>query len=451
MSGFQVSNYRWSSFQKIGFGIGKLVFGLTISALFATEIGLQPATAAEQVTIYGPWSGLEASAFQQELDLQFPGSAGIKVKYTSLTNYDTSIGAVMKSDARPNIVLWNEPESLIANAGRLVPLTSVLGVAGLKKAQATLPFGWNQVAAANQELLGLPIAATPRDLVFTNPSTLKALGLKVPQNDGELQSLQSAVVSGGEAYPWCLGLEAGAATGYPADAWLKAYVLRLGGVGKYNAWLHGTLAWGRGVVSAAGNRMAQNLLAPGALLGGGAGASVRNFGSLTSAGLYASDKASGRCLFQLGSINTLAGFPAVTQKSLAAGKLDSVKVFQLPTPVGGTPATLVGGVLASVAMASPGTAKVLKYLVGDKFGSRLMARQGLIFNPHYNFPVATYPGALRQAVAAILYSSKSVGFDEVVRAPAKVSPVIWQNLTAWFSGKVAMTKAFNEIDAFYRG
>jgi len=428
--------------------------GLTVATLaiaIIASMGIQPAVAVEAVGIYGSWSGLEAAAMQQELDQEFPPESGIHVRYTPLANFDSSIGVVLKSNAKPNIVLWDEPENLDQNAAALVPLSKVLGTGGITSVKKTLAYGWDKVAVANNQLLGLPIAANPKDLVFANPAAFKKAGLRLPQNDGQLQSMEASIVKTGQAWPWCLGLEAGSATGYPADEWMKAYVLRLGGVGKYDAWLHGTLTWTKGVVTAAGNRMAQTLLAPGMVMGGGPGASIRNFGVTTANGLFANSKAAGQCMYLLGSLNSISSFPAAIQQEIASGKSNSVKVFQLPTPVGGTPATLVSGVLASVAMNTPGTVKVAKYLMGERFGSHVLAKQGWIFNPHYSFPVSSYPGPLRQAVAAILYSSRSIGFDEILRAPNGATGQIWTNLTQWFAGKLTMVKAFSNIDAMYRG
>jgi alpha-glucoside transport system substrate-binding protein len=428
-----------------------ILAGAATAIALVASVGSQPVAAVELVSIYGSWTGPMATAMQQELDQEFGAASGIRVKYTPLANFDSSIGAVLKSNAKPNLVLWDEPENLRANAAQLVPLKTVLGADGLNTASSSLAYGWSKVAEVNTQVMGLPIAASPRDLVFANPRAFKELKLKLPQNDGELQSLQASVIKSGLAWPWCLGIEAGSATGFPLDEWMKAYVLRFGGVGKYDAWLHGSLIWSKGVVTAAGNRVAQNFLAPGAVLGGGPGAGLRNFGATTAAGLFASNKAAGQCMYLMGSLNTVASFPASVQQEIASGKSNSIKVFQLPTPVGGTQATLVSGVLASVALSTPGTVKVASYLVGNRFGTHVLARQGWIFNPHYNFPVATYPGALRQAVAAILYSSKSIGFDEVLRNPAKASGVIWSNLTQWFEGKVTMVKAFSTIDSMYHG
>jgi alpha-glucoside transport system substrate-binding protein len=419
-------------------------------SLVAT-VGIQPVSAVELVSIYGSWTGPEAAAMQQELDQEFPAASGIKVKYTPLANFDSSIGVVLKSNAKPNLVLWDEPENLRANASLMVPLQKVLGTTDLNQANSSLAYGWSKVAEVNGQVMGLPVAASPRDLVFANPRAFQELKLKLPQNDGELQSMQASVIKSGLAYPWCLGLEAGTATGFPLDEWMKAYVLRFGGAGKYDAWLHGTLTWNKGVVTAAGNRVAQMLLAPGSVLGGGPGAAIRNFGGTAASGLFASSKTAGQCMYLMGSLNSIGSFPTAVQQEIASGKSNSVKVFQLPTPVGGTPATLVSGVLASVAVNTPGTVKVANYLMGSRFGVHVMAKQGWIFNPHYNFPVGIYPGALRQAVAAILYSSKAIGFDEILRAPGKATGVIWSNLAQWFAGKQTMVKAFATIDSIYRG
>lgn len=432
------------------FKVGRIIVGGT--ALVALLAGFaQPVAAAEIVSIYGDWSGAEAQVFQKELDAQFPPSAGITVKYVTLPKFESSIATVLSSSSKPNIALWSEPENMLSHSDVLLPVDQVLTSSQLAESRKALPFGWDKTATVNNKIYGLPIAATPRDLVLYNPRALKADKIKVPQNDGQLQSITGSLLKSGQAWPWCFGLEAGAATGFPALEWMKAYVLKFSGPAKYTAWLRGTMRWSSPLVNNAGNRVAQSLITPGMVMGGGMAASGRNFGAITSAGLYANGKAGGQCTFLLGSLNSIATFPANVQSEVAAGGANQVSVFQLPTPVGGVPSTLVSGEIATATIKSPGTAKVMAYLTSKDFGMRFMAKQGWIFNPHYNVPVSTYPGRLRQDIAAILYSSHSIGFDEALLSPSRVNSVIWKNLTDWFAGRTTVTKAFTAIDTSYHG
>lgn len=43
--------------------------------------------------------------------------------------------------------------------------------------------------------------------------------------------------------PWCVGLEAGAASGWPATDWIEDFVLRQSGPEVYDAWTEGEHAW----------------------------------------------------------------------------------------------------------------------------------------------------------------------------------------------------------------
>ena len=419
---------------------------ITLFAGFA-----QPAAASEAISIYGDWSGQQAQVFQQELDAQFPPSSGLSVKYITLPNFQSSIGTVLSTASKPNIALWSEPENMLSHSDVIIPVDQILSPDQLKASRKALAFGWDKTSSVNGKVYGLPVAATPRDLVFFNPRSLKAAKIKVPRNDGQLQSAYSGINNSGQAWPWCLGLEAGGATGYPAMEWMKAYVLKYSGPAKYTAWLRGTMRWNSALVTNAGNRVTQSLLAPGMVMGGGMGASGRNFGAITAAGLYAPNKAAGQCIFMLGGLNSVTTFPADVQAEVSAGNNNRVDVFQLPTPVGGVPSTLVSGQIATAFIKTAGTTKVMAYLTSSHFGMRYLAKQGWIFNPHYNVPVSAYPGRLRQNIAAILYSSRSIGFDEGLLSPTRVNAVIWKNLTDWFAGRTTVTKAFSNIDASYHG
>ena len=430
--------------------VGRILLG-SVAAVSLVAGFAQPVAATEAISIYGDWSGQEAQVFQQELNAQFPPSSGLAVKYITLPNFQSAIGTVLSTASKPNIALWSEPENMLSHSDVILPVDQILSPAQLQESRKALAFGWDKTATVNGKIYGLPVAATPRDLIFFNPRSLKAAKIKVPRNDGQLQSAYSGINNSGQAWPWCLGLEAGAATGFPAMEWMKAYVLKFAGPAKYTAWLRGTMRWNNNLVTNAGNRVSQSLLAPGMVMGGGMGASGRNFGAITAAGLFAPNKAAGQCVFMLGGLNSVASFPSDVQAEVSAGNNNRVDVFQLPTPVGGVPSTLVSGEIATALIKTPGTAKVMAYLTSSAFGMRFLAKQGWIFNPHYNVPVSAYPGRLRQTIAAILYSSHSIGFDEGLLSPTRVNSVIWTNLTDWFAGRTTVTKAFSNIDASYHG
>jgi alpha-glucoside transport system substrate-binding protein len=63
-----------------------------------------------------------------------------------------------------------------------------------------------------------------------------------PKTLDEMMQLSQKIADSGTA-PWCIGLESGAASGWPGVDWLDDYVLRSAGTNTFNQWWQGKVAW----------------------------------------------------------------------------------------------------------------------------------------------------------------------------------------------------------------
>jgi alpha-glucoside transport system substrate-binding protein len=402
------------------------------------------------VSIFGSFQGEVAQSLQSELDIAFPPSSGIKVIYTPLTNMEASIHLMVSRNQMPNIVLWNEPSALLAYKDKLVSLGKLLGAKKLAKIQSTLAAGWTPSLSIGSSLLALPIDVTPRDLVFYNRDAFRANKLQAPRNDGELIALQNQVIARGLGYPWCLGLEAGPATGAPAFNWIKAYALKQLGPAQFSEWLSGKIKWSSAPVTAVGNRVSGMLTGPNQTPGGPAAAAARNFAQTTTAGLYANGKAAGQCFMMLGSVASTSYLPPSVQSEIANGNYSHLGVFELPTPNNYQSSQLLGGDYASTFQNDPATAKVMEYLVGDQFGSKGLISHGYFFSAHKSVPLTQYASGFRRQIATIIQSNGSIGVDRQLVSNGVNTNLIWGNLTGWFAGKTTMSKAFAAIDSGFK-
>ncbi len=411
-----------------------------------------PASAAPATTvsIFGSFQGEVAKSLQAELDIAFPPSSGIKAVYTPLSNMEASIHLMVGRNQMPNIVLWNEPSALLAYKTKLVSLGKLLGASRLAKIQNTLASGWVPSLSVGKALFALPIDVTPRDLVFYNRDAFRANKLQAPRNDGELIALQNQIIARGLGYPWCLGLEAGPATGAPAFNWIKAYALKELGPAQFSEWLSGKIKWSSTPITTVGNRVSAMLTGPNQTLGGSAGAAARNFSQSTAAGLYANGKVAGQCFMMLGSVASTSYLPPTVQSEIAAGNYTHLGVFELPTPNTYQPSQLLGGDYASTFQNDPATAKVMEYLVGDQFGSKGLISHGYFYSAHKNVPLTQYGSGFRRQIATMIQNNGSIGVDRQLVSNGVNTSLIWTNLTGWFAGKTTMAKAFAAIDTGFK-
>ena len=428
---------------------GTRVAAVVASAALAAAslgMGVSAQAATQTVTIFGGYSASDAAAFQDELNIAFPASSGIKVKYTSLASFDTDITTKIRANQAPNIAMWPQPGGLLKQSSKLMNLETVLGKSGFAAVKKTLVPGFELLGKQGATTYGLPVSANLKSIVFYNPAVFKANGWTVPTTQAQLTALQNTIKSSGKAYPWCAGTESGGATGWSLTDWMEELVLKTAGVDTYNKWWKGQVKWTDPKIVAAGKLLASTLLTEGNTQGGGAGVTSRFFGLASTQGLFKSAKADGACaMLKQGSFIT-GFFPDDIQAELKAKNYTHVGVFAYP----GTANLLGGGDTAGVFHNNPAVAKVAAFIMSDKMGTKGYASKASGFlSPHKTFNPAYFGDPLAKQFTTMFSKAKGFGFDGSDQAPPQVNKTEWSELTNWFAGKITMDQAFKLIADSY--
>lgn len=420
------------------------------AALAAASLGMgvSAQAATRTVTINVGYSAGDTAAFQDELDLAFPASSGIKVKVTSLASFDTDITTKIKAGQAPNIALWPQPGGLIAQKSQLMNVETVLGKSGFAAVKKTLVPGFELLGKSGSVTYGLPVSANLKSIVFYNPAVFKANGWTVPTTQAQLTALQDKIKASGKAYPWCAGTESGGATGWSLTDWMEELVLKTAGVSVYNQWWQGKIKWTDARIVKAGKLLADTLLAEGNTQGGGQGVASRFFGLASTQGLFKDTKGAGACaMLKQGSFIT-SFFPDDIQAELKAKNYTHVGVFAYP----GTANLLGGGDTAAVFKKgyNPAVAKVAAYIMSDKMATKGYAAKAAGFlSPHKTFNPAYFADPLSKKYTTMFAKASGFGFDGSDQAPPQVNKTEWSELTNWFAGKITMDQAFKLIADSY--
>src|SRR5207247_9275777 len=113
-----------------------------------------------------------------------------------------------------------------ANEGKLVPLDDIVDMAQMKSDYGQ---SWLDLAKVGGKMYQVFVWSSLKGLIWYNPKTYD--GPKPPKNWDELQAWSDTKAASGQT-PWCIGLESGAASGWPATDWLEHIGLRQAGPGK---------------------------------------------------------------------------------------------------------------------------------------------------------------------------------------------------------------------------
>jgi alpha-glucoside transport system substrate-binding protein len=195
--------------------------------------------AGKSVTVIGTWGGDEEKAFKQMV-APWEQQTGNTVKYTGTRDINQVLTTGVASGVLPDLAGLPGPGQMAqyAKAGALKPLDDVLDMA--KYTEETAP-ALVELGKVDGKTVGVFIKAAVKGLIWYSPK-LHDYAASPPKSWDDLTSQAKANQGDAEAI-WCVGLESGAASGWPGTDWIEDIVLRTAGPEKYDQWWGGTLKW----------------------------------------------------------------------------------------------------------------------------------------------------------------------------------------------------------------
>ncbi len=192
------------------------------------------------VSIIAQWGGNELDIFNKMI-APFEKETGIKVNYEGTRDINAVLTTRVEAGNPPDIAILSSPAKMaeFAKKGKLVDLTGVLDMDRMKKDYAQ---GWFDLATVDGKLVGVFVKTAVKGTIWYNPKALKDEGISIPKTWDEMMKISNKLVNEGKT-PWSIGLESGAASGWPGTDWIEDIVLRTAGPKKYVDWYKGKLAW----------------------------------------------------------------------------------------------------------------------------------------------------------------------------------------------------------------
>jgi len=185
----------------------------------------------------------------------------------------TRLAAGNPPDLTPHPWLGLQAEWAAAN--QIVCLEGLIDPAELL--DALKPLGY-----VNGKLFGLFVFPSIKSLVWYNKRQFEHKGYNPPRTWDEMLAISNKIVADGGT-PWAIGLESGAASGWPGTDWIEDIMLRSAGPQIYDRWVKHEIPWTHSAVKRAFEYFGQIVLNPNYVLGGTTGALTINFGDSPSA------------------------------------------------------------------------------------------------------------------------------------------------------------------------
>lgn len=216
-----------------------IVVGMLVMALVFNGIVLA-AQDKGTVTVMGVWGGQEQEAFMKVVE-SFESATGIDVQYEGSRDLPTLLTTRLEAGNPPDVAALSGLGMMkdLASDGDLVNLRDVLDMEQLEKDYNQT---WLDLASYDNGLYGLYISADIKSLVWYNPEAFEAKGYTIPETWDEMKSLMDKMIANGDT-PWAIGLESGAASGWPGTDWIEDIMLRTTSPDVYDKWVNHDIPW----------------------------------------------------------------------------------------------------------------------------------------------------------------------------------------------------------------
>ncbi len=221
-----------------------------------------------KVTLFSAMEPFEAEALQEVVDELIND----KVKYTATVEASSQFEEQSKIRVEggnpPEVIMYPQPGSVVeqAKAGQAVALEDM----GFDIAELNDAFGeyFMSFGEYNGKHYGIPTNINFKSMIWYAKDDFDAKGYTIPKTWDELIALSDKMVSDGVS-PWCVGIESGGATGWPATDWMEDIMLRTAGPAVYDKWVKHEIPFNDPAVVTAGEYLGDLMFKDGYVLGTG--------------------------------------------------------------------------------------------------------------------------------------------------------------------------------------
>ena len=214
------------------------------------------------VTAFGAFADADEVKFNENVKA-FEEATGIDIKYESSKQFEATISTRVDAGNVPDIVDFPQPGLMgsMAKTGKLIDVTTYMSPDYLKGQyiHSWLDMATKPGADGKPTMVGVWERVNVKSLVWYPKKAFDEAGYQIPKTWDELQKLQDQIVADGDT-PWCIGIESGAATGWPVTDWIEEIMLRTTSLDNYDKWTTGQLKFSSPEVKHAADVMASIFL-----------------------------------------------------------------------------------------------------------------------------------------------------------------------------------------------
>jgi alpha-glucoside transport system substrate-binding protein len=417
-----------------------VALGLSLSAastLLAACGGGSSSGNSKTVNLLAVWGGEEQDSFKASV-APFTQRTGIKVNITATRDVDAQLTILLRGNNPPDIAILPNPGKMqqLASQHKLFALDSMVDMNQIHSEYAQ---AWIDLGSYNGTLYAIFYKAANKGTVWYNPSQFQSGGYSTPAAWQDMINLSNTIAGKGK-YPWSMGVESGAASGWPATDWIAEIYLNQSGPDMYDKWVAHKIPWTDASIKSAFQMF-------GAIAGGkhyinGAPQSIlaTNF-EPASYGPFKSPPDS--YMYYLGDFTE--GFITKQFKTLKPGT--DFNFFPFPTINTQFQGAVTGGADVVVAMTNTDAVhQLVKYLATAE-AQTIWVKRGGFTSVNKAVDLASYPDPIAKASAQMLTAASTFRFGAGDLMPSQVQAAFWKGVLAFIQDQTQLDSALSAIES----
>lgn len=382
------------------------------------------------VSVVGSWSGAEQDSFLAMVKPWEEGT-GAKVNYTGSRDLSAQLTTGIASGNLPDIAGLPGPGLMREwyDQGALKKLDFI----DWNAYSSSTPAGFADLGTASDGTpIGVFTKAAVKGLIYYSTKTFSSA--PAPKTWDELNQLAQTTAKG-DTKEWCIGIESGAASGWPGTDWLEDIVLRQSGPDVYDAWVQGKQKWTSPEIKQAWQTFGDALKNA---YGGAKYVVNTNFGTAANPMF---DNPPG-CLF-----HHQASFITDFFKNEAGAKDGDFDFFPFPDINSQyTGSVTGGGDLVGMFNDTPQARSLIQWLLTPDAQSIWVKRGGFI-SGNKNVPLDAYPDAASKKSAEILQGAQTFRFDASDQMPGAMNDAFFKAVVQFAQDPSKLDSILAELDS----
>lgn len=414
---------------------------MTTGLSFSAASGLLVACGGEStpptsINVLNVWTGEELDSFRAVV-APFMKATGILVNLPSTRNLNVELTLRIRGNDPPDVAVVPNPAQMrqMASKGQLKSLDAFLD---MRKMHSSYSSDWLDLASYRGSLYALITKAANKGTIWYSPTHFKAQGYQIPKTWQDLLALSNEIARAGQ-YPWSLGVQNDAASGWPAADWIAEIYLKQFGKELYDQWVTHQIPWTHSSV-----RQAFQLF--GQIIGG------KHYVRETPAAILRTDYRDA-CyeLFEkppLSYMNYLGDFATgfITHQFPGARPGIDFDFFQFPTLDTRYAGAVTGSADLVVAMRDNEAVRKFMTYLSSVDAQTIWVKRGGATTVNKEVDLVDYPNDVARRSAHMLINATTFRFGADDMMPFNVERVFWQQIQNFIADQRQLDAVLDAIE-----